>query len=157
MLWLKLGDRNTDYFHAITKSRKRANGFSVIEREDGHMVHKEEEIVSVIGDYFQKLFSSQPGDREETVKQALHPIVSDEENHALTSIPTEREIRDAAFSIHAGKAPGPDGFSAGFFHTHWEEISPDIIREIQAFFMGESLPDRINDTHIRLIQKTPQP
>lgn len=118
LLWLKLGDRNTGFFHAITKSRKRANGFSVIEKEDGTMVHKEEEIVAVIGNYFENLFTSQPGEREETVRQALHPIVSAEDNMMLTALPSASEIKEAAFSINADKAPCPDGFSASFFHTH---------------------------------------
>ncbi|KAL0744395.1 hypothetical protein Bca4012_085908 [Brassica carinata] len=157
LLWLKLGDRNTGYFHAITKSRKRANGFSVIEKEDGQMVHKEEEIISVIGDYFQSLFTSLPGDREETVRRALHPIISEAENQLLNAIPSPAEIRDAAFSIHADKAPGPDGFSAGFFHTHWADIGEDIVREVQEFFRGGPLPAGINDTHIRLIPKIAQP
>ena len=157
LLWLKLGDRNTGYFHAITKSRKRANGFSVIEKEDGQTVHKEEEIVSVIGDYFQALFTSLPGDREETVRRALHPIVSVAENQVLIAIPSAAEIREAAFSIHADKAPGPDGFSAGFFHTHWADIGPDIVREVQEFFRSAPLPSGINDTHIRLIPKISQP
>lgn len=64
LLWLKLGDRNTRYFHAITKVRKRINAFSVLENEEGILVHKEEEIVNVIGDYFTKLFTSLPGERE---------------------------------------------------------------------------------------------
>ncbi|KAL0896578.1 hypothetical protein Bca101_080539 [Brassica carinata] len=122
LLWLKLGDRNTGFFHAITKSRKRANAFSVIEGEDGQMVHKEEEIVHTIDSYFQKLFTTSPGERSETVRYALQPIVSDAENESLRATPTMAEVRDAAFSINADKAPGPDGFSAGFFHTHWEEI-----------------------------------
>ena len=157
LLWLKLGDRNTGYFHAITKARKRANAFSVLEGEDGQMVHKEDEIVQVIDSYFQKLFSACPGEREETVRQALRPIVSDEENSLLTAIPTAWEIREACFSINADKAPGPDGFSAGFFHTHWENIGPDIIHEVQGFFDGQPLPESINDTHIRLIPKITNP
>lgn len=68
------------------------------------MVHMEEEIVTVIGDYFQTLFTSQPGEREETVRQALKPIVSEEENLSLTATPTAQEIKEAAFSIHADKA-----------------------------------------------------
>ena len=156
-LWLKLGDRNTGYFHATTKNRKRINGFSVIEREDGQMVHKEEEIVQVIGDYFQKMFSSLPGEREDIVNRALQPLLTGEENDSLIAVPTSGEIRDAAFSINAEKAPGPDGFSAGFFHTHWEDVGPDIVKEVQGFFRGEPLPELINETNIRLIPKIPNP
>ena len=75
-MWLKLGDRNTGYFHAITKSRKRINAFSVLEKEDGQMVNKEEEIVEVIGDYFERLFTTSPGERAHTVNRALHSIVT---------------------------------------------------------------------------------
>lgn len=158
LLWLKLGDRNTGFFHAITKSKKRANSFSVIEREDGQMVHKEEEIVQVIDEYFQKLFSTQPGEREETVRYALRPIVTEAENIDLTAIPSAGEIREAAVSINADKAPGPDdGFSAGFFHTHWEYVGPDIVKEVQCFFKGDPLSDNINHTNIRLIPKVNSP
>ena len=133
--------------------RELINVFSVIEGEDGNMVHKEGAIVQVIDDYFRKLFSSQSGEREETVKQALRPIVTEEENNMLLAIPSAVEIREAAFSINADKAPGPGGFSAGFFHIHWEEIGPDINREVQGFFNGQPLPEYINDTHIQLIPK----
>lgn len=65
LLWLKLGDRNTGFFHAITKTRKRANAFSVLEKDDGIVVHKEEEIVQVIGEYFDKLFTTSPGEEHQ--------------------------------------------------------------------------------------------
>ena len=157
LLWLKLGDRNTGYFHAITKSRKRANAFSVLEDADGKRVVKEEEIFEVIGAYFDKLFTSSPGERAQTVMRALQPIVTADGNSLLTCKPTELEIREAALSIHADKAPGPDGFSAGFFHTHWDTLGPDIVREVQGFFEGAPLPEGINHTHIRLIPKISNP
>lgn len=31
VLWLQHGDKNTSYFHAITRGRKAANNFAVIE------------------------------------------------------------------------------------------------------------------------------
>lgn len=48
LLWLKLGDRNTGYFHAVSKNRRRANNLSVLEKSNGEMVYKEEDITKVI-------------------------------------------------------------------------------------------------------------
>ncbi|KAG2284860.1 hypothetical protein Bca52824_044464 [Brassica carinata] len=44
LLWLKLGDCNTGYFHAVSKNRRRANNLSVLEKRNGEMVYKEEDI-----------------------------------------------------------------------------------------------------------------
>lgn len=57
------------------------------------------------------------------------------------------------FAIHPDKAPGPDGFSASFFQSNWNVVGPDIIAEVQAFFVSGIMPRRSNDTHIRLIPK----
>lgn len=52
----------------------------------------------------------------------------------LIEIPSPNEIKDALFDIHPDKAPGLDGFSAAFFHAHWDTIGPSICNEIQLFF-----------------------
>ena len=53
ILWLTLGDRNSGYFHAVSRNRKRVNAFSVIEDADGTMVYEEEQISKVIVNHFQ--------------------------------------------------------------------------------------------------------
>lgn len=60
-LWLALGDKNSGYFHAATRGRTTVNKFSVIEDKDGVPYFEEEEILSVITNYFQELFTSQEG------------------------------------------------------------------------------------------------
>lgn len=62
-----------------------------------------------------------------------------------------------SYSIHADKTPGPDGFSAAFFHSNWDSIGPDIVREVQDFFKTNKLPENINETFIRLIPKVGSP
>lgn len=128
LLWLSLGDRNTGFFHATAKNRKRANAFSVIEDEDGTSIYQEDQIGKVIVKYFQKLFSSVDGQREETVQQALSPMVTSKQNEGLIRTPSATEIKEAAFAIHADKAPGPDGFSAGFYHSNWDTVGMEIVK-----------------------------
>lgn len=130
----------------MTKNRKRANTLSVIEDENGQPVYREEQIARVITKYFQNLFTGTPGERKEIVEAALLPRVSAEENERLTTLQNSEEIKAAVFSIHADKAPGRDGFSAGFFHSNWEPIGEDIVKEIQGFFETGKLPPKINET-----------
>ncbi|CAA7021653.1 unnamed protein product [Microthlaspi erraticum] len=156
-LWLALGEQNTSYFHAVTKGRKATNKFSVIEDEGNNSVYEENEIIKVITDFYQKLFTTEEGERKSTVFQALKPCISEEVNKNLIKIPTPEEIKQACFSIHPEKAPGPDGFSACFFQTNWEKVKTKIISEIQQFFSTGILPRNINATHVRLIPKIASP
>ena len=156
-LWLALGDKNTSYFHAATKSRRAINNIAVIESLAGDPVYEEEEIVATIAEYYQKIFTSLPGDRISTVCAALKPCVTLEMNEKLTLLPSPAEIKVACFSIHPDKAPGPDGFSASFFQTNWDTVCDKVISEVQAFFISGILPKKINHTHVRLIPKITSP
>ena len=55
------------------------------------------------------------------------------------------------------KAPGPDGFTAGFYQLHWDLLSNDVIRAVLDFLNGGVLSDDINQTTIVLIPKTRNP
>lgn len=159
-LWLCLGDKNSGYFHSTTRGRKAINKFSVIEDNDGVAFFEEEQIGAVISSYYHDLFSSprhEDLNMESTVLEALSPCISAEENQNLILIPSAKEIRAAVFDIHPGKAPGPDGFSACFFHSNWEAIGPTIISEIQEFFSTGIMPLNLNATHIHLIPKIQGP
>jgi len=145
-LWLTLGDRNTGYFHAITKNRKAINKFSVIENEEGNNVFEEEKILGVILDYYQQLFTKQ-----DTQEDTCCSIVQ------LVALPTASEIKLARFSFHPNKAPGPDGFSASFYQSNWDTVKDQIFEQIQNFFSSGILPCNINNTHVRLIPKIKSP
>ncbi|CAA7050644.1 unnamed protein product [Microthlaspi erraticum] len=156
-LWLALGDKNTEYFHAAAKGRKTINKFSVIVDEENNVVYEEEKITKVITDFYTDLFTSQEGECHETVWKALEPRITEEMNEKLTQTPTAEEVREACFSIHPGKAPGPDGFSACFFQSNWSVVKEKVTAEIQEFFTSRTLPLHINATHVRLIPKITSP
>lgn len=152
-LWLVLGDSNSGYFHAVAKGRSAKNRFSVITNKNGVPVFEKEEISKVISAYYSDLFQSSAFDGQHTIAEALQPCISETQNIMLTRMPQSKEIKEATFAIHADKAPGPDGFSAGFFQSNWEIIGSAVIKEIQGFFSTGILAPSINKTHVRLIPK----
>lgn len=126
---------------------------TVIE-DEGHVPWNEEEDISrIITEYYTDLFTSSSFDGGPTVLKALSPCITNDMNERLIRDPSAAEIKEALFAIHADKAPGPDGFSASFFHSNWSVVGTSIVLEIQRIFASGFLPDSMNTTHIRLIPK----
>lgn len=75
----------------------------------------------------------------------------------LISIPSDLEIKEVAASINGSKDPGPDGFSATFYHSYWHIMGGDVVKDIRSFFISNSLHPQQNETHIRLIPKITAP
>ena len=155
--WLQSGDRNTSFFHASTRGRRAINKFSVIENSEGNAVYKEEEIVLSITEYFTRIFSCQMSDSSQVVEEGISPMVTTEMNDTLIAPPIALEIKEALFSIHPDKAPGPDGFSASFYQSFWDIIGDDVVEDITSFFTTGTLDTRQNETHVRLIPKFSSP
>lgn len=78
-------------------------------------------------------------------------------NELLIALPSDQEISAEVFAIHTDKAPGPDGFSAGFYQSFWDIIGDDVTTDIRAFFANGSLSSQQNETHVRLIPKGLRP
>ena len=55
------------------------------------------------------------------------------------------------------KAPGPDGYHAIFFRTHWSSLGPSIIQVIQDIFEQLTIPLSWGDTNLVLIPKVAYP
>ncbi|KAL0283514.1 UNVERIFIED_CONTAM: Retrovirus-related Pol polyprotein from type-1 retrotransposable element R2 [Sesamum radiatum] len=80
-----------------------------------------------------------------------------EEAEALTAPVSSTEIRQAIFDIDETKAPGPDGYSAGFFKAAWSVIGEEVTQALLDFFRTGRLLKQINATLISLIPKVNSP
>lgn len=157
ILWLQSGDMNTSYFHAITRGRKAANKFAVIEKQDGSVVFEEKQIAEAIAEYYRNLFTSSSDGNAQIVQEAIAQRVTTTMNETLTTIPDDSEIKRAVFAIHGDKAPEADGFSANFYQGFWEIIGDEVCKEIRDFFVTGQMQRRFNETHVRLIPKIKSP
>lgn len=55
-LWLKLGDKNSKFFHLSTIIYRRNNNINAIKKEDGVWIHESNQIKSLFWDSFIHLF-----------------------------------------------------------------------------------------------------
>nr|GEV86782.1 hypothetical protein [Tanacetum cinerariifolium] len=53
--------------------------------------------------------------------------------HMIRNV-TDREVKDANFSMANDKSPGLDGYTATFFKEVWEIVSNDVTKAVQEFF-----------------------
>lgn len=72
----------------------------------------------------------------------------------LTAPVTEQEIRAVMFSIGTDRAPGPDGYSAGFFRHSWETVGGDVSAAVKEFFESGRLLRQLNHTVLTLLPKS---
>lgn len=82
------------------------------------------------------------------------PQVSQPENEFLMAPFTEKEIREAIFSMEHNKAPGPDGFPVEFYQHFWEVIKGDLINMFHDLHSGDLPLFSLNFGVISLLPKT---
>jgi hypothetical protein len=79
--------------------------------------------------------------------------VSQPENEFLTAPFTEKEVREAIFSMEHNKTPRQDGFPTEFYQHFWETINGDLMNMFHELHTGELLLFSLNFGVITLIPK----
>ena len=108
-------------------------------------------------DFYRALFSAQPDLDLEGVLAHVPARVTELMNEMLEAPFMVQEVEKALSMMGANKAPGPDGFMAGFFQTHWNVVGPSITNAVLNFLNGGQLPEGVNQTTIVLIPKIKNP
>lgn len=118
-LFLKEGDKNTCFFHLTTLKHRAANRISRLNCNkdiltEDYDIRKEalEHFSTLLGDVDILDFSKQ-----NTLLQAILSILSEADNHLLSCIPSNLEIKKVVFSFQGDKSPGPDDFPMFFFQN----------------------------------------
>ncbi|KAL2251391.1 UNVERIFIED_CONTAM: hypothetical protein Sindi_2261400 [Sesamum indicum] len=67
---------------------------------------------------------------------------------------TAAEVKQAVFDIDEDKAPGPHGFSLGFYKAAWPIVGPQVTEAILDFFAMGKMLKQINTMLLALIPKS---
>ena len=83
---------------------------------------------------------------------ARHVLTVEEASSLLLPV-TPADVKQAVFDIAEDKAPGPDGYSSGFFKAAWPIVGQEVTTAVMDFFNTGRLLKQINTTLLALIPK----
>ncbi|XP_074319945.1 uncharacterized protein LOC141656786 [Silene latifolia] len=156
--WISEGDNNTKYFQSVIKGRHCMNKVLRIRGLNGNLCTDPSHIQNAFLEYYKTLL----GTSDEVIPVNLvvvqqGRIFTPEHCSTLLRPITDAEIREAIFSIPSHKAPGPDGYSSGFFKDTWHITGENVCSAIQDFFHTAKLLKQLNHTLVNLIPKIEMP
>lgn len=128
-----------------------------IKLEDGSWEDHLSTVRKTIYDYFINLFTSSGTRERGPILECVPLSVTESMNESLVLPMSDEEIKEATMEMGGLKAPRLDGFQGVFYHSFWESIRDEVNELIWVLRNGEVGPCRLNDTHLVLIPKMPNP
>ncbi|KAL0421051.1 UNVERIFIED_CONTAM: Retrovirus-related Pol polyprotein from type-2 retrotransposable element R2DM [Sesamum latifolium] len=153
--FLKMGDRNTKFFHDIVKRNVARSSILAITKSDSTVVTS----AADIGHEFVAYYTSLLGTEVQTLQVdndvfEWGPKLSSEHALELCRAVTLLEVKEAIFHISDNKAPGPDGFSACFFKIAWNVVGDQVCTAVLDFFRSGRMLRQLNHAIIALVPKS---
>ncbi|KAA3458179.1 reverse transcriptase [Gossypium australe] len=155
--WLRLGDKNTSFFHNHATQRRQQNRIRSLQNRTGEETEDMHEMAEIARNYFQELFDVKKRGSCTNLLTGIQQCINEEDNRYLTAQYTVEEIWEALQSMGATKAPGEDEFPALFFHKCWHIIGAEVSSFCLQHLNGVMEVSLVNNTHIVLIPKKANP
>jgi hypothetical protein len=131
LLWLSEGDTPTRFFHVHASARCRKNFIRSFE-QNGQTIVDDQLKVDMLFSFFDDVLGAPPSRVHDIALDGLDLPRSD-----LTGLGarfTEEEVWGVIKALPHDKAPGPDGFSAGFLQSAWDIIRLDLMMAFDVFW-----------------------
>ncbi|KAH9763510.1 reverse transcriptase domain-containing protein [Citrus sinensis] len=155
-IWLKECDMNSRYFHAMASARKKQYMIEKLRNAQGQWCTTPEDISEIIHKYFTHIFSSERGSYA-AVLHYVEPRITAEQNHSLMEPFSPTDVREAIFSMHPEKSPGPDGMNPAFYQNFWSIVGDEVSAACLSYISHCEFPANLNEITVILIPKTPNP
>ncbi|KAL2225595.1 UNVERIFIED_CONTAM: hypothetical protein Sindi_2958700 [Sesamum indicum] len=156
MQWMKDGDQYSRVFFRKIAQRRVIRRILQINDENGTTHTDQEEVAHEFVSYFQNLLGGTRRQLTVDIRYlrpwARHCITDEEASHLLLPFSPD-DVKQAVFGIAKDKAPGPDGYSSGFFKAAWPVVGEEVTRAVLDFFTIGKLLKQINSTILTLIPK----
>ncbi|PWA47507.1 RNA-directed DNA polymerase, eukaryota [Artemisia annua] len=153
--WAIEGDENSSYFHSSINRKRRQHAIHGVIK-DGVWMVEPNMVMAEFRDHFRYRFSKDDGVRPTILSDSFLKLSPNQ----ITSLDAPfscEEIKKAVWDCGSDKAPGPDGFTFGFFKIFWEVIKEDVFALVRSFQNRRVIPRGCNPSFIALIPKVKDP
>lgn len=154
--WLRAGDKNTKFFHTSTLIRRHRSRIEALLNSQGDWVTDQSRLKAMALEYYSSLFTSTSVASDSFFKGHFPPL-GDVHLQQLDAPCTAEEVHQALKQMSPFKAPGPDGFQAGFFHATWQTTGPSVVALVQRVMSGGELPSGLAEILLVLVPKIENP
>eukprot|EP00253_Pinus_taeda_P024539 PITA_24539 len=154
--WLKEGEKNTKFFHKSTIQRRMHNKIIFVDNQQGERVEAHEDMEKEFAGYFKDILKEPNGNRDEAIwdiTQHIPKIINEDHNTQLLQPVSLKEVEEEISQLKDGKAPGPDGFTANFFHEFWELIKTEVWELVEESRSMHWVLPALNSSFIALVPK----
>ncbi|GKA42629.1 hypothetical protein Tco_0735289, partial [Tanacetum coccineum] len=151
--WAVEGDENSGFFHGIINKKRNIRSIRGV-MVDGTWIDNPKNVKKEFLDHFSKRFCK-PGEPMATLQMEFPNQIQLDQRNELESDVSNDEIKKAVWECGTDKAPGPDGFTFGFFRHFWHLVEKEVQDAVRYFFYSNDLPNGCNSSFIALIPKIP--
>lgn len=154
--WLRAGDKNTRFFHTSTLIRRRRSRIEALRDSQGAWITDQQRLKDMALSYYSSLFTSDAIGSVNFINGKFPPL-SQVQLLQLAAPCTDEEVHQALKQMSPFKAPGPDGFQAGFFQSTWTLTGPSITALVRRVLSGGELPPGLAEILLVLVPKIEHP
>lgn len=123
--WLRDGDQNTHFFHAMASSRKKKNTLQKLIEDHGNTASNHDELCVVACAYFANLFTAQKCDPS-IVTSLVDSCIDEADNSILLAPFVIGEFRATLMSMNPNSSLVPDGINPAFYKRLWDLAGNEI-------------------------------
>ncbi|GJR29960.1 RNA-directed DNA polymerase, eukaryota [Tanacetum coccineum] len=122
--WVVEGDKNSGIFHGIINKKCNIRSIRGV-MVDSTWIDNPKNVKKEFLDHFSKRFCK-PGEPMATLQMEFPNQIQLDQRNELESDVSNDEIKKAVWECGTDKAPGPDGFTFGFFCHFWHLVEKEV-------------------------------
>nr|GEV54544.1 RNA-directed DNA polymerase, eukaryota, reverse transcriptase zinc-binding domain protein [Tanacetum cinerariifolium] len=149
--WAVEGDENSKYYHDVINKKRNNLAIRGVLVND-NWVESPQLVKNEFYAHFKQRFEKPNLSGIQFDREFPNKICSEQAIDLEREVSKE-EVKRAVWDCRIDKAPGPDGFTFGFYRRFWNLIECDVVKDVKWFFLHERIPSGGNSSFITLIPK----